>query len=315
MNNGTLVLADDIGDRTPRGRLRSRRLRDIAIEFSKLLSLKVELIFVINSPPALGKTQKTATIEKDFEPLRLAALDHFKQNGVQAQIQIRAGNPAKEIIKFLEILPNPQFLVIGTHGRKGLSRLFLGSIAEEVIRHSKIPTLALGPQAQNKFTAGGLSSKSQILLLSDLSKSTLAAEKFALKLTRISGCKLSVLNCLGDHILKTRLSLYGSGYVPLDLNKMFEDMKKEATRKLKMRLPIWKKHARSVSATLDTHEELIEKTFERELKKDYDLVVMGTHGRGPLLDAFIGSTTRKVILRSPLPVIIIRNYPLTLHKK
>ena len=45
-------------------------------------------------------------------------------------------------------------LVIGTHGRKGLNRLVMGSVAEEVIRRSYIPVMTLGPYAQGKAAFG-----------------------------------------------------------------------------------------------------------------------------------------------------------------
>lgn len=44
-----------------------------------------------------------------------------------------------------------------------------------------------------------------------------------------------------------------------------------------------------------------------QIKTDtYDLVVMGTHGMGALADAMIGSTARRVLRRSELPVLVIR---------
>ncbi len=41
-------------------------------------------------------------------------------------------------------------------------------------------------------------------------------------------------------------------------------------------------------------------------QKDYDIVVMGTHGAGFLADAMMGSTARRVVRRCQLPVMVIR---------
>jgi nucleotide-binding universal stress UspA family protein len=49
---------------------------------------------------------------------------------------------------------NVGLICIGTHGRKGLSRLFLGSVAEGVLRSSTVPVLAIRPTGQ---TAAGTS--------------------------------------------------------------------------------------------------------------------------------------------------------------
>jgi len=52
------------------------------------------------------------------------------------------GDIAKAIEK-TAIDCNADLLVIGTHGRRGIKRLFLGSVAEHVIRHSHIPVLLI----------------------------------------------------------------------------------------------------------------------------------------------------------------------------
>ena len=41
-------------------------------------------------------------------------------------------------------------------------------------------------------------------------------------------------------------------------------------------------------------------------EKNCDMIVMGTHGRGSLADAMIGSTARRVVRRSEKPVLVIR---------
>ena len=49
-------------------------------------------------------------------------------------------------------------------------------------------------------------------------------------------------------------------------------------------------------------EEIIKNAEERNC----DLVVMGTHGQGTLADAMLGSTARRVIRRSKMPVLVVR---------
>lgn len=67
--------------------------------------------------------------------------------------EVHAQAPAAEVV-ILEGSPRPmivetglkldcQMIVMGTHGRSGLSHLLLGSVAEYVVRHSKIPVLTV----------------------------------------------------------------------------------------------------------------------------------------------------------------------------
>jgi nucleotide-binding universal stress UspA family protein len=62
--------------------------------------------------------------------------------GVEAAIQVLTGSPAREVAGLTERLP-AELLVIGTHGRTGLGRLFLGSVAEQLVRTSVAPVLVM----------------------------------------------------------------------------------------------------------------------------------------------------------------------------
>ncbi|MCI0617728.1 universal stress protein, partial [bacterium] len=52
------------------------------------------------------------------------------------------GDPVEEIISYAE-KENCGFIVLGTHGRKGLERILLGSITAGVISRSKIPIITM----------------------------------------------------------------------------------------------------------------------------------------------------------------------------
>ncbi|MHA4808491.1 universal stress protein [Flavitalea flava] len=61
---------------------------------------------------------------------------------VPTQIISFIGEPKQGIVE-AAIQGNPALVVVGTHGRTGLSHLLLGSVAEYVIRHSPIPVLVV----------------------------------------------------------------------------------------------------------------------------------------------------------------------------
>jgi nucleotide-binding universal stress UspA family protein len=57
------------------------------------------------------------------------------------------GNPNREIVKTAEEW-QADLIVVGTHGRSGLTRALLGSTTEEVVRHSPIPVLTVRGASQ-----------------------------------------------------------------------------------------------------------------------------------------------------------------------
>ncbi len=55
---------------------------------------------------------------------------------------LRAGDPASEILRVIDEL-KPAMVAMGTHGRKGLTHLLLGSVTEKIVRASPVPVLTI----------------------------------------------------------------------------------------------------------------------------------------------------------------------------
>ena len=61
---------------------------------------------------------------------------------LRIETKLVEGNPAKEILRTANETM-PELIVMGTHGRTGLGRLLMGSVAEEVVRKSLFPVLTV----------------------------------------------------------------------------------------------------------------------------------------------------------------------------
>jgi nucleotide-binding universal stress UspA family protein len=80
------------------------------------------------------------TLERDGETLLREAAAAAAHDGVEALTVTAEGDAVDEILRIAEE-NNCGLIVLGTHGRGGLPRLFLGSVAEGVLRRSKVPVL------------------------------------------------------------------------------------------------------------------------------------------------------------------------------
>lgn len=69
------------------------------------------------------------------------------EEGVPVEHRLLTGDPATEILKLAES-EDVWFIVMGTHGRTGLARLLMGSVAEAVVRRATCPTVLVNPSCK-----------------------------------------------------------------------------------------------------------------------------------------------------------------------
>lgn len=59
---------------------------------------------------------------------------------IEFRIESVTGQPAREVVSYAEKAENDiEQIVVGSHGREGVSRVFLGSVAEKIVRRAPIP--------------------------------------------------------------------------------------------------------------------------------------------------------------------------------
>jgi nucleotide-binding universal stress UspA family protein len=98
--------------------------------------------------PFLGKKLPSSYLDlqararRDAERRLAAAVDRAKEAGVRVQAKLIGGAPAEEILRVGRRW-HPDVIVIGTHGRTGLGRIFMGSVAERVLQRASCPVLTV----------------------------------------------------------------------------------------------------------------------------------------------------------------------------
>lgn len=100
-------------------------------------------------------------------------------------------------------------VVLGTHGRTGLSRLVMGSVAEEIFRQARCPVLTVGPHIVRHPLAHKVrrlrepqmaieSNIHTVLYATDFSQESLAAAPFAISMAQEHEAKLVLLHCVDN---------------------------------------------------------------------------------------------------------------------
>lgn len=88
---------------------------------------------------------------------------------------------------------NIDLVVLGTHGRTGVRRFLLGSVTEEVFRHSNVPVLTIGPRVGPTHPDGSLKC---VLFATDFTWESLAAVDYAVSLARENHACLVLLHVI-----------------------------------------------------------------------------------------------------------------------
>ncbi len=91
-------------------------------------------------------------VEQEMETLRSELIDELRgeadrlrELGFGVKVEVQFGDPAQRIIQYVND-EGVGLVAMATHGRSGLSRLVLGSVAERVLRGASVPVLLLRPQ-------------------------------------------------------------------------------------------------------------------------------------------------------------------------
>ena len=117
-----------------------------ARSFADAFGAKLIVLHVIDAVAA--GSLETGGVTADFAPLYVLREEAEKRMGElktlipDAQTAVREASPPAAIVDVaLEL--NCQMIVMGTHGRSGLEHLLMGSVAEYVVRHSKVPVFTV----------------------------------------------------------------------------------------------------------------------------------------------------------------------------
>ena len=121
---------------------------DYGIDLAKNTQAKLHVIYVIDTA-AFASLPMDAAWESMYELLKQEGdeatryvAEKAESEGLEVEKLTVEGHPAEEIIKYAE-KNSMSLIVMGTLGKSGLDRFLLGSVAEKVVRASKIPVLVV----------------------------------------------------------------------------------------------------------------------------------------------------------------------------
>ena len=147
----------------------------------------------IAGPSAIAACEEAVSREAaDVEDslARIGAL-----SGIQYKFVVRHGELWPELREIIR-QESTDLLVVGTHGRRGMGKLFFGSVAEEIFRQADCPVLIFGPYSQEHPWIGTPSEHRTFLFATDFGQASLHGLPQALAVANHFGAKLAFLNII-----------------------------------------------------------------------------------------------------------------------
>jgi nucleotide-binding universal stress UspA family protein len=288
----------------------SRHAFDRAVGVARCYDAKVSVLHVLPAPSAMPAIPYgpegpgpfgLQAFDRDHvltELPRFLALEHSIGVPVEYHV-VEAPSVAKEVVLQAERL-SADLVVSGTHGRSGFDRLVLGSVAEKVLRSSRVPVMTVPPGVPDAVTIGRDPFR-RILYATDFSGGSGVALRYAASLAQHGAAHLTAI-----HVVEP----FPVGHDPIvgstfNVAAYHAALERDAKERLRTAVP------ESIRLACETDDVVVNgKPYVEILRlaetRHIDLIVMGVHGRNALDRWVFGSTTEHIVRRATCPVLTVR---------
>jgi nucleotide-binding universal stress UspA family protein len=206
---------------------------------------------------------------------------------------VRFGKPFLEIIKVAKE-KDVDLMAIGTHGRAGVDRVILGSVAERVVRKAGCTVMVIRNRKYVGFK--------RIIVPIDFSDWSRKALEYAVATARAHSSKLTILHVYEGSFVEPYVNAANSEE---EANEIMKEIERVNETK-------YDEFLKTVDLSGVEYEKLLKKGIpETEIvdiamEKQANLIVMGTHGRSGIKHILIGSTAEEVVRAVHCDIIIVK---------
>jgi nucleotide-binding universal stress UspA family protein len=204
---------------------------------------------------------------------------------------VRGLAPAEAIVETASNL-STELIAMGTHGRRGLSKLLLGSVAERVVRTSPVPVLTVRADADIE-----LEGAARFLVPHDFSDTSANAVRTAAAWAAALGGEITLLHAVEPVVYP---EFYSVDVLSDDLMTRLVERSEKALRSAEEDL------LGGVDATVKVEVGRASDTIVHQATaEDYDFVVMATRGLSGLEQVLLGSVAESVLRRCEIPLLAV----------
>jgi nucleotide-binding universal stress UspA family protein len=279
-----------------------------ALQHAQLLAVRHDAALHLVHVHVELMPQGATALAPDWDQRRRLGAQHYLESvaaqvgrdGVPAVARLLEGPFRAAMIHYIESQA-VDLVVMSTHGRGGISRAWLGGMADTLIRASRVPVLLVRPH-DDEAGAQALPSAAHALVALDGSSFAEAALDSALEIAGAEG-RITLLQVLPPaHVVGAPFDESGWMHDP-DVQQAQEERCGAYMQGIVQRL---EGRTGDVRALVRTHPQpavVIARVAETE---GADFIAIATHGRGSALRTLLGSVADKVVRTADVPVLVVR---------
>ena len=296
------------------GSERAELVFDYAKELAGRLDLDLILLHVSGSSEHDLPPIHRAYIERAAEILRRQSAEVQEKTGgkpggkaLEARGELAVGNAAEEILRYADE-KDIDLILIATHGRSGVKRWAMGSVADKVLRASKVPVWLVRAGIPEEIVHDKWPRRT-ILVPLDGSKLAESVLPHVEALAKQRGTELVDVVLLRVCELPVISADYPEAIMELSWEEHVEQEKAWHKRAAERYLAEVEK--RLSDAGLRVRSEVllgrpIDEIIDYANKNPFNLIVLSTHGRTGVIRWAYGQVADKVLQRSTSPIFLVR---------
>ena len=273
-----------------------------AVAVAQRTGARIELLHVHELPvDAVGLVLDPESDEEVRERARrylektAAAVE--ERTGVTAGVRLAVGH-AVPAIKEEASKAGAGMIVMCTHGRGGLQRAWIGSVADGLVRESELPVLMVRP-TNGKIDFGRAAALDEIVVALDGSATSERILPHAAALGLPESTHYTLLRVVPPEIV------VGGHIFRIDRERARE-LEEKAEEYLQERVSVLEGHAAGVAVRVVGSESPVAAILEVAEEASADLIAMTTHGYGGLKRLLLGSIMDKVLRAADVPLLVYR---------
>jgi nucleotide-binding universal stress UspA family protein len=281
-----------------------------ALSIARRAGVPLELAHIYVPPPVVY-AETWPLVESTLEP-RLREQGKAYLEGVVrrltdiAPVEVTSAmleGPVAEALQERVQVSGAGLIAMTTHGRGTLSRFWLGSVADRLVRRAPVPVLLVHPQAEPP-DLGSEPLLKRILIPLDGSPLAEQALEPALDLGRLMNADFILLRIV-EPMYVVHYGSMAYAFEDVDLT-VVEELQRAAKVYLDATAKRLREQGFQVETRVITCASPASAIQEEAEGADVKLVVLATHGRSGLSRALLGSVADKVVRGAHLPVMVCR---------